>query len=235
MINWKSYWAGHEGPYHRTPTEKHFEDIAAEVLFHFGDGGKSLLDFGCGAALVLPLLAKKYEKVIGADFSPAMIKKAQINCKDAGLTNIKLIEADDKNIWQLLDGPVDNILVSGVVQYMKYDQVYTFIKSARDKLSDNGTLLLFDCIDPRLSFLLWTGVFNPNKVLHVHEICVNLLKLCIRKFLKLLIDHKEPVTIIGNSHHPVRIKLFAETCGYKVKIVSSLYHEYRYHAILKKA
>lgn len=52
------------------------------------------LDFGCGVGrLVLPL-AHRFERVVGVDVSPGMLREARRNCRDQGVHNAAFVLSD---------------------------------------------------------------------------------------------------------------------------------------------
>ena len=59
---------------------------------------KSVLDLGCGIGNLLPFLSKTFKKVVGLDFSSAMLKIARKRCKS--LNNITILKGDMRNLKQ---------------------------------------------------------------------------------------------------------------------------------------
>ncbi|WP_341537205.1 class I SAM-dependent methyltransferase [Methanosarcina barkeri] len=89
---------------------------AKEKLFHL-DGGKTLLDFGCGAGELLVYYAPEYEQLVGVDFSESMLDEASKKIKERKYDNISLIQADDKTVWDKLECSFDRITAAGVIQF----------------------------------------------------------------------------------------------------------------------
>jgi demethylmenaquinone methyltransferase/2-methoxy-6-polyprenyl-1,4-benzoquinol methylase len=59
--------------------------------------GQTVVDLGCGTGKNLPLLAEAVGaegRVIGVDFSPAMLEEARARIEENGLANVELVEAD---------------------------------------------------------------------------------------------------------------------------------------------
>lgn len=59
--------------------------------------GQTVVDLGCGTGKNLPLLAEAVGaggRVVGADFSPAMLEEARARIEENGLANVELVEAD---------------------------------------------------------------------------------------------------------------------------------------------
>jgi SAM-dependent methyltransferase len=76
-------------------------ESSAAVGNPFGLGpihpGETVVDLGCGAGAdvyVAALLVGRAGRVFGVDVTPAMVEKARVNAKLAGLTNVEICEAD---------------------------------------------------------------------------------------------------------------------------------------------
>jgi cyclopropane fatty-acyl-phospholipid synthase-like methyltransferase len=93
-FSWEEYFSDKKREGHRYSTEEFLVKEAREKLFHL-DGGKTLLDFGCGAGELLIYYLPNYETVIGADFSSSMLAEAEKKIGSKGYTNVDLILADD--------------------------------------------------------------------------------------------------------------------------------------------
>jgi 2-polyprenyl-3-methyl-5-hydroxy-6-metoxy-1,4-benzoquinol methylase len=55
----------------------------------------SILDFGCGVGRTLVSFAQIAQEAVGLDVSPSMLQEANNNCRDRGLTNVRLLRSDD--------------------------------------------------------------------------------------------------------------------------------------------
>jgi len=78
--------------------------------------GETILDLGCGAGLDLYLYARAVGpsgKVLGLDFSAAMLRKAQENLRRAGIDNAEFLEAPSDAI-PLPDASVDLVTANGI-------------------------------------------------------------------------------------------------------------------------
>ncbi|MGD9776671.1 MAG: class I SAM-dependent methyltransferase, partial [Methanosarcina sp.] len=72
---WEEFFANKKSGGHRSSAEEFISKEAREKLYHL-DGGKTLLDFGCGAGELLVYYSLEYEKLVGADFSASMLEEA---------------------------------------------------------------------------------------------------------------------------------------------------------------
>jgi len=224
---WEEFFAGKRSGGHRSSAEEFISREAREKLFHL-DGGKTLLDFGCGAGELLVYYALEYERLVGVDFSASMLDEASKRIGNRKCENIALILADDKTVWEKLDFSFDRITAAGVVQYLTDEEVDNFISHASGHLNKGGKIVLFDLLDPRLYPLWKIGLFSRDfgfkKVLHkigfeVHSVVSASLK-------------NRPKDILGYTHNPFTIESIANKHGFKMEYVQSMYYEYKYHAII---
>jgi len=75
----------------------HIERVTRLIAARFGPPGsrKAALDFGCGVGRLVIPLARYYEKAVGVDISPSMLKIAAENCAESGLGNCSFVRSDD--------------------------------------------------------------------------------------------------------------------------------------------
>jgi len=224
---WEEFFADKRSGGHRSSAEEFISREAREKLFHL-NGGKTLLDFGCGAGELLVYYAREYEKLVGTDFSASMLEEADKRIRAQKCENITLILADDKTVWEKLDSSFDRITAAGVVQYLTDEEVDNFISHASGYLNKGGKIVLFDLLDPRLYPLWKIGLFSRNfgfkKALHkigfeVHSAVSARLK-------------NRPKDILGYTHNPSTIESIANKHGFEMEYVQSMYYEYKYHAII---
>lgn len=228
-FSWADYFSDKKRGGHRYSTEEFLYKEAKEKLFHLS-GGKSLLDFGCGAGELLIYYVPNYEKVVGVDFSSSMLFEAEKKIWQQNYKNVDLILADDRTIWDRLNSSFDRITATAVVQYLTPEQIDAFIRNASNHLNEGGKIAFFDIIDPRLYSLWKMGWFSQN-----FRLWKNLPKAgfgCFRQLSAIL--KNRPRDIIGNTHSPYLIEKIARDNGFAMEYVKSMYYEYRYHAILSK-
>lgn len=224
---WEEFFANRRNGGHRSSAEEFLSKEAREKLYHL-DGGKTLLDFGCGAGELLVYYALEYERLVGADFSASMLDEANKRIMERKCENVTLILADDKTVWDKLDFSFDRITAAGVIQYLTYEEVDTFIANASKYLNKGGKIVLFDLLDPRL-YLLWKiGFFSRDarswKILRK-------IGFEIRELILASLNNR-PRDILGYSHDPRKIEEIANKHGFDMEFVQSMYYEYKYHAIL---
>ena len=152
---WEEFFKDKKHGGHRYSTEEFLAMEAREKLFHL-DGGKTLLDFGCGSAELLTYYAPEYEKLVGVDFSPSMLGEASKRIRKKGCDNIDLILANHETLWEKLEFSFDRITAAGVIQYLTLQEIDKFIFDASKYLNREG-------IKNRPKDILGFA-YNPNKI-----------------------------------------------------------------------
>lgn len=228
-FSWQEYFSDKKKGGHRYSTEEFLFKEAREKLFHLR-GGRSLLDFGCGAGELLIYYVPNYERIVGADFSSSMLFEAEKKMWQQNYKNVDLILADDETIWEKLSLPFDRITATAVVQYLTPQQIDAFIRHASEYLNEDGKIVFFDIIDPRLYSLWKMGWFSQNFKLWktLPKTGFGLLRQ-VSAILK-----NRPRDIIGDAYSPYFIEQIAIDNGFRMEYVKSMYYEYRYHAILSR-
>ncbi len=224
---WEGFFKDKTHGGHRYSSEEFLAMEAREKLFHL-DGGKTLLDFGCGSAELLTYYAPAYEQLLGVDFSPSMLGEASKRISQRKCNNIDLILADHETLWENLDSNFDRITAAGVVQYLTFQEIDDFIAKASEYLSTDGKIVFFDILDPRLYPLWKLGVFAPN---------AGLLKALYRvgcDFQSSILAalKNRPRNIYGFTHNPYKIQKIANKHDFEMRYIQSMYYEYKYHAIM---
>lgn len=226
---WVEFFANRRDGGHRSSAEDFIFKEAKEKLFHL-DGGRTLLDFGCGAGELLTYYAPEYEEMVGVDFSASMLDEADKRIRERKCKNISLIQADDKTVWDKLEFSFDRITAAGVIQYLTLEEIDSFILNASSYLSKDGKIVLFDILDPRLYPLWRIGLFsqdaNFSKILR--KIGFELRGMISAAF------NNHPNNILGFSHNPDSIRKIADKHGFETTFVQSMYYEYKYHVIMSR-
>jgi len=85
--------------------------VAAQI-----EAGATILDLGCGAGLDALIAARRAGpagRVIGIDFSGAMLDRARRGAQEAGLGNVEFHQAPAEHL-PLADGEIDVAMVNGI-------------------------------------------------------------------------------------------------------------------------
>jgi cyclopropane-fatty-acyl-phospholipid synthase len=224
---WEDFFKDKKHGGHRYSSEEFLAMEAREKLYHL-DGGKKLLDFGCGSAELLTYYAMEYEQLVGVDFSPSMLAEGSKRIRDKKCNNIDLILANHETLWEKLHFPFDRITAAGVIQYLTYQEIDKFIFDASKYLNKGGKIVFFDLLDSRLYPLWKIGLFSKNagtlKILRKAGFELqNIFLACLKN---------RPKDILGFAHNPNTIERIASKHGFRMIYVRSMYYEYKYHAII---
>lgn len=225
---WENFFKDKKSGGHRYSSEEFLAMEAREKLFHL-NGGKQLLDFGCGAAELLTYYSPQYEKLVGVDFSQSMLNEASKRIREKSCENIDLILANHKTLWEKLDSSkFDRITAAGVIQYLTLQEIDDFLYNASKHLNDKGKIVLFDILDPRLYPLWKFGLFTRNagikKLLYRAA--------CDFRTITVATLKNRPKDVHGFSHNPYEVEKIANKNGFEMRCVQSMYYEYKYHAII---
>ena len=122
-----------------------------------------ILDFGCGVGRILLPMAEKCSSAVGTDVSRAMLEKAVLHCKEAGLDHVELVQSDDD--LSQVDGSFDFIHSIYVFQHIPCSRGYKIFKQLLQKLSPGGVAMIQftydnDC-SKRRNIMHWVKTHVP--------------------------------------------------------------------------
>jgi cyclopropane fatty-acyl-phospholipid synthase-like methyltransferase len=224
---WEEFFKDKKNGGHRYSSEEFLEMEAREKLFHL-NGGRTLLDFGCGAAELLTYYASEYDRLVGVDFSQSMLNEASKRINERRCENVDLIHANHQTLWGKLDSTFDRITAAGVIQYLTLQEMDEFIYNASKYLNEGGKIVLFDVLDPRLYPLWKLGVFTRNAGIKKILYRVG----CDFRTVMIATLKNRPKDVHGFSHNPYEVEKIANKNGFEMRCVQSMYYEYKYHAII---
>jgi len=93
-----------------------FVGVSNVSLFAELPAGATVLDLGCGSGTDTLIAARRVGptgKVIGVDFSAAMLSRAHRAVSESGVTNVELRESDAERL-PIADGEIDVAIVNGI-------------------------------------------------------------------------------------------------------------------------
>jgi SAM-dependent methyltransferase len=100
----------------------------------------AVLEVGCGLGALARAVAKRAERVIAMDFSPAMIDRARHRSRDC--TNIEYQLADIRE-WSARSSSFDCVIAVATLHHLDHTW---FLQSAREWLRPGGRLLVHDLL-----------------------------------------------------------------------------------------
>ena len=104
-----------------------------------------VLDVGCGAGTWVETFARRYQAVIGIERSPLMVAAARERV--ARLSNVRILEGDVRR--DLPPGPFDLIFLGGLCMYLKDVDVVELLRSLKQLLGEEGSIILRESTVPR--------------------------------------------------------------------------------------
>ena len=133
----------------------------AVLAFHRGPKGLCI-DLGCGTGIVTREMASRFDRVIGTDPSPNMIKQArEQTSRDKGLVNVEFREGSAESSPFLQDASVDCIVAGQAAHWFNYEKLWPELKRI---LRKGGTVAFWGYKDPALvDFPKATKILDRNK------------------------------------------------------------------------
>jgi SAM-dependent methyltransferase len=102
--------------------------------------GSRGLDFGCGVGRLTIPLARVCESIQGVDVSESMLREAQRNTKESGITNATFVKGDDH--LSSVVGPLGFVHSFIVFQHIPPDRGEVILKRMIDLLEQDGVGVL---------------------------------------------------------------------------------------------
>lgn len=231
---WKSHWENTSDPGPPIDSPEWYDDYVAE-LKSFLIGAQTIVDTGCGNGEVLTRLTTQFEKIIGIDYSPAMILSAKELIASKHIKNIDFYATNLCNIRQIIKHPVDIIYNSQVVQFLDSETLLSFFKEAKTCLKPGGQLVLLNILNKDEQDRYSIG-FHKNKIGGL----AYLIRILRYKAWALRQSFgKDPLLdkySIGYWYTHDEIKTLAKQTGFNVRIENSKLtgFGYRFHAVLSQ-
>jgi len=227
----RRYWKNRTDARHRYAGEDWFERYAGELIALVPAGG-TLLDVGCGACDYTPYLATKFDRVIGIDFSPAMLEAAHVRVAQFQLSNVTLLEGDAISFPAEVER-ADAILVNGLLQYLDDKALQKHLAECTRVLAPGGIICWGSVPNLHLRWLWYVGALSTPPPP---------LRQMIKQWWQVVQSQRRAERSgdalwdnIGRWFEPAKLKAKAEAAGYMCEFRNSWFSEYRFHAILRRA
>lgn len=147
---WLAFWSRPHRVYvddrHR---RVHYARLADDILSLLPYEGARVLDFGCGEALEAERVAARCRRLILCESAAPV--RAELAARYAGHPVIEVIDGAD--LAGLVDGALDLVIVSSVLQYLTPAELRGLLPVWRAKLAPSGLLVLADVLPPESTAL----------------------------------------------------------------------------------
>lgn len=125
----------------------HADIVAKGVASHIPSSDAQVLDYGCGEALGARHVAERCGTLFLYDTAASV--RAKLVASTIAIPNARVI--DDAGFAALPDRSLDMIAVVSVLQYVSGAELARLLETFRDKLKDDGLLVLGDVVPNDLS------------------------------------------------------------------------------------
>lgn len=153
MREWVAFWNAensiYAGPRHR---DVHYRTLAEDIVRYVTPGAR-VLDYGCGEALHVHLVARDAGSLILADAAPAV--RAGLRARFD--RDPKISVNSPAQVAALPDGALDLIVMVSVAQYLAPEELDDLLRLFARLLRPGGMLLLGDVVPPSVSPLTDAG------------------------------------------------------------------------------
>ena len=100
----------------------------------------TVLDLGSGCGFGTAAIARRARQVIACDISPAYLAFAQKEC--AGLTNIRFVPIDSRNLSPIDDGSIDQVISMAVFIHLNLYDIYLYFQEFARVLRPGGRVVI---------------------------------------------------------------------------------------------
>lgn len=139
---WIDYWDGDVSVYTGVRhLEAHYRELFAGIAPLLPNGSFTLLDFGCGEALMAPDIVARGGRVYLYDAAGA--RRPRLRQRYSHLDGIMV--PDDLSV---LDGACDIVLLISVIQYLPREELPALLAQLRRTLKPGGKLVIGDILSP---------------------------------------------------------------------------------------
>ena len=125
-----------------------FENVAyyrfrkeLSFLNKFGKFGGNYLDLGCGTGNFIYFFRKRFDKLIGIDFSDSMVQTAKKRC--VGVENVKIFRDNILNFEKYLENndKFKFIFIGGCLIYLNDNDIAVTLDKLQNRLEKDGVII----------------------------------------------------------------------------------------------
>ena len=235
---YKNFWDKQTTALPPDNVEEWYEKYSEETILHIGNNANIIVDAGCSDGKLTCILAQKYKKVYGIDYSKQLLEIASNNLNNNNISNTKLIHADILQIDKVIPENVDVIICSGVIQYISISDFEEFIVKCKTILNSNGKIIITGIPNTKYRDLYLVNFFKLDNYFSLYKLLYKYLKLKLHiLFLKLTKKNYCFDDSIGNWYSANDLITIGNEHGYQIEIYNSIFkcYGYRIHAIFKNS
>jgi SAM-dependent methyltransferase len=153
-MNWRDYW-NQDTPIYVSERHKvlHYWLIANDIASLVPSPDATVLDHGCGEALSANRVAAKCARLYLCDAAPLVRDRLKQRFRNEA----RIAVLGPEEVDALPDGSLDLVVVNSLLQYLSLDELRGLLRTWRDKLKDEGRLVLADVVPHDVSPLTDAG------------------------------------------------------------------------------
>jgi len=145
LPSWLAFWDADNSIYvNERHVEAHYRRLFTDIGPLLPQPPFTLLDYGCGEALMAPALAAEGARVLLFDAAPS--RCAVLAKRFAGIADVEVL--DDVALRSLPSACCDRILLISVIQYLDRDALARLLAMFRHLLTASGRLVIGDIVPP---------------------------------------------------------------------------------------
>jgi len=148
--SWTSFWDTNHSVYvSPRHLDRHYQQIAADIIRVLPHAEARVLDYGCGEALHASRIAAACGDLLLCDAAPNL--RARLTERFAGQHKIHVMSPAD--VDRLPESSVDLVVANSLVQYLRRDELADLLATWRGALSAGGCVIVADVITPEQTAL----------------------------------------------------------------------------------
>jgi len=215
---WQRFWSRASDAHNRAADADGTRRRVAELVALLPDVPLDLLDLGCGSGEIHTLLAPRCRSYVGVDYSQSMLARFRRRSPAA-----RLIHADLRSLPEI-DTSFNAALCDTVCQFISPSAMTSLLKRLSELLPPGAVCVLGNVPDAALRWHYYGGGLRGDRPFRVRTL--------LRTALPVLLGGASDG--IGYWHGRHDLAQCARRCGFEATMLSSMTHEYRFHAVLTR-